>query len=278
VRFTTYAGIISPTYVSHVGDWLTTSASHVEDLQLAIASHDGGTNLVITSHTAHTSPTSVIHGGHSSPTSVCHVGDFILASASHAGSMSPATTSHAGGIHTIEKPRRVRCKPKFLCMLCKGHHLTHLCPATIVLQEAWSLTEGPSNSESYLASQPSLVDTTVMSMQSSSNTHLPLGVDASLDLVFSHPFQPTVEEVVVLMQSSADPTLLLESDKPKEVTSPMQYLVNPTLILEGDASFDHVFKISSFVPSSLESFPLSSSMLPPSPREVSFDWNDIVEP
>jgi hypothetical protein len=185
-----HTGIISPTSVSHVGDGSTTSASHVEDQQPATASHAGGTSLVISSHTAHTSPTSASHVGDSSPTSASHVGDFLLASASHAGSMSPATASHAGGIHMIEKPRCVRHKPKFLCRLCKGDHLTHLCPATVVVQEAWSFPRGPSGSESSLASQPSLVDTTVMSMQYSADTPLPLGVDASLDLVVSHPVQP----------------------------------------------------------------------------------------
>jgi hypothetical protein len=99
----------------------------------------------------------------------------------------------------------------------------------------------------------------------------------SLDHVVSHPIQPMVEEVVMSMQSSVDPTLLLESDKSKEVTLSMQSSVNPTLLLGGDASFDHVLSISSSVPSEQGSIPLSLSMLPPSPRMVSFDWNDIVE-
>jgi hypothetical protein len=122
------------------------------------------------------------------------------------------------------------------------------------------------------------VQPAVVSMQSSTDTTPIFGGDASLDLVVSHPIQPMVEEVVMLMQSLVDPTLLLESDKPKEVTLSMQSSVNPTLLLEGDASFDHVLSISSSVPSSLGSIPLSSSMLPPSPRVVSFDWNDLVEP
>jgi hypothetical protein len=201
--------------------------------------------------------------------------------------MSLATASHAGGIHTIEKRRCVRRKPKFLCRICKGDHLTCLCPATVVLQEAWFFPGGPLGSESSLDSQPSLVDTTVIPMPSSANTPLPLGADASLDLVVSHPvqlavmsmqslidatpifggdasldlvvshpIQLTVEEVVVLMQYSVDPTLLLESEKPKEVTLSMQYFTNPTLILEGDVSFDHVLSISSSVPYSLQSIPL----------------------
>ena len=119
---------------------------------------------------------------------------------------------------------------------------------------------------------------TVMPMQSLTDTIPFLGSDVSLDLVVSHPIQPTVEKVVVSMQFSVDPNLLLESDNSKEVTLSMQYSVNPTLLLKGDASFDHVLRISSSVPSSLGRIPLSSSMLSPSPRVVSFDWNNLVEP
>jgi hypothetical protein len=127
------------------------------------------TNIVISSHIAHTSPTSSTH-----------VGEFLLASA-----------SHVGGIHMNEKTRCVRCKPKFLCRLCKGDHLTCLCPATAVVQEAWSFPGGPSGFELSLSSQPSLVDTIVMPMQYSADTPIPLRVDASLDLVVSHPIQET---------------------------------------------------------------------------------------
>jgi hypothetical protein len=77
--------------------------------------------------------------------------------------MSPATTSHVRGIHAIEKPRRIRRKPKFF----KGDHLTHLCPPIVVVQEARSLPGGPSGSESSLVSQhsnPSFIDTMVVSM------------------------------------------------------------------------------------------------------------------
>jgi hypothetical protein len=108
----------------------------------------------------------------------------------------------------IEKPRRcIRHKPKFLCRICKGDHLTHLCPATVVVQEEWSLPGGPSGSESSLVSHssPSLVDTMVVPMQYSADTPLLLGGDASLDLVVSHPVQP----LVVSMQYSTDTTLFL---------------------------------------------------------------------
>jgi hypothetical protein len=103
---------------------------------------------------------------------------------------------------------------------------------------------------------------------STDTTPICLG-DASLDLVVSHLIQPTVEELVVSMKSLVDPTLLLESDKSKEVPLLMQYSVNPTLLLGGDVSFHHVLSISSFVPSEQGSIPLSLFMLPPSHRVVS---------
>jgi hypothetical protein len=145
--------------------------------------------------------------------------------------MSPATASHVGGIHTIEKPRRIRCKPKFLCRLCKGDHLTRLCPATVVVQEAWSFPGGPSGSESSLVSQhssPSLVDTVVMPMQYSADTTLILGGDASLDLVVSHPVQP----MVVSMQSSTDTTPIFGGDASLDlvVSHPIQPMVEEVVM------------------------------------------------
>ena len=80
------------------------------------------------------------------------------------------------------------------------------------------------------------------------------------------------------MKYLVDPTLLLESEKYKEVTLSMPSSVNPTLILGGDASFNHVLRISSSIPSAQGIIPLSSITLLPSPRMVSFDWNDLVEP
>jgi hypothetical protein len=100
----------------------------------------------------------------------------------------------------------------------------------------------------------------------------------SLDLVVSHPIQPILEEVVMPMKTSINPTLLLNSDKSKEVALSMQFLANPTLLLGGDVSLDHVLIISSFVPYAQGSIPLSSSTLHPSPRVVSFDWNDLIYP
>jgi hypothetical protein len=123
-----------------------------------------------------------------------------------------------------------------------------------------------------------LVQTVVVPMHSSTNTTHVLGSDASLDHVVLHPIQPMVEEVVMPMKYLSDPTLLLESENSMEVTLSMQYSFNPTLLLGDDADFDHVLSISSSIPSEQGSIPLSLSTLPPSPRMVSFDWNDLVEP
>jgi hypothetical protein len=76
-----------------------------------------------------------------------------------------------------------------------------------------------------------LVDEVVVSMQSSADSTLVFGGDASLDHVLSHHIQPMVEEVVMLMKSLVDPTLLLESEKSKEVTLSMKSLANSTLLL-----------------------------------------------
>jgi hypothetical protein len=207
-----HIGIISPTSTSHVGDWSKTFAIHVEDQNPSVVSHDVCTSLVIASYTAH-----------SSPTSASHVGYFLLVSANHAGRNSPAIVNDVGGIHTIENPRRVRRKPKFLCRICEGNHLNHLCPATAPIPKAWSFLGGPLGSDSSLSSQPSLVDTTVMLMKYSDDTPLPLGVDASLDFFVSHPVQPTV----VLMPSSIDTTPIFGGDSSLNifVSHPIQPMV-----------------------------------------------------
>jgi hypothetical protein len=215
-----HTGIISPTYASHVGYWSTTSKHHVEELQPAAASHAGGTCLVTASNTAHPSPTSY-----------SHVEFFLLASASHAGSMSPATASYAGGIHMIEKPRRLRHKPIFFCRTYEGRHLTRLCPVTTRIPEAWGSPKGPSGSEPSMVSQhsvPSLVDTTIMPMKSSTETSFPLGVDASFDLVFSH----LVQLVVMSMKYSTDTSPMFKADASLDLV--VLHLVQPMVVIQVD--------------------------------------------
>jgi hypothetical protein len=64
-----------------------------------------------------------------------------------------------------------------------------------------------------------LVQPTVTSMQSSTDNTPIFWGDAPIDLVVSHPIKPMVEEVVVSMKYLIDPTLILESDKSKEVVA-----------------------------------------------------------
>jgi hypothetical protein len=121
-----------------------------------------------------------------------------------------------------------------------------------------------------------LVQPTVVSMQSlTENTPIFWG-DAPLDLVVSHPIQPMVEELVVSMQYSIDPTLLLESDKSKEAVASMQFSVDLALLVLVLYLLCHILSIYSLAPSEQERVLLFLSSLPPSLDEVPFDWDGLV--
>jgi hypothetical protein len=246
----------SPTSASHVGDRSTTSASHVEDQHPASASYAGGTHPPSASHAGGKSPVTASHTGNRSVASASHVIDPSLTSASHVGDVQPTTASHAGGINSVEKPRRIGRKPKFPCKLCKGDHLTHLCPGIPEVQRLWSLSASSSDSESFEVSSQSiqpLVEKVVMPMQSSADPTPLLRGEVPLDLVVSQPIQPLVEKVVMSMQSSADPTPLLGGEVPldhvvsqpiqplvEKVVMPMQSSADPTPLLGGEVPLDHV--------------------------------------
>jgi hypothetical protein len=212
-----YSGAPSPTSTIHVGDGLMTFASHVENPLPFVVNHVGGITLVSTSHINVAFPTSIHHVGYESLTYSIHV-----------ESMSPAIVNNVGG---IEKPRRLKRKPKFLCRTYKGDHLTHLCPATIGIPEAWGSPKGPLDSEEFVVSPhpiPPFIDTAIISLQSSPE-HPPPIVEVGVHPipVIAHPLQPIIEEVVV----------------------PVQSLVNPTLLVEVVASFNHVAGILDPTPS-----------------------------
>jgi hypothetical protein len=202
----------SPTSVSHVGDRSKISTSHIEDQHLASTSYAGGKNAPSASHAGGKHPVPASHTGNRSVASVSHVIDPSPTSAIHVGDVQPATAIHAGGIDSIDKLRWIGCKPKFPCKLCKGDHLTHLCPSLLEVQRLWSLSANSSDFESSVVSsqfiQP-LVEKMVMPMQSSTDPTPLLGGEVPLDLVVSQPIQPLVEKLVMPMQSSADPTPLL---------------------------------------------------------------------
>jgi hypothetical protein len=117
-------------------------------------------------------------------------------------------------------------------------------------------------------------------MQSSVDPTPLLGGEVPLDHVVSQPMQPLVEKVV--MSSSiflVDPTILLvESVKSTKVVTSMPSSTDPTPLLGSEVSTDYVFSISNSVLSEQGGIPLIPSTPPPSPRMVSFDWNDLVEP
>jgi hypothetical protein len=131
----------------------------------------------------------------------------------------------------------------------------------------------------------------VMLMQSSADSTPLLGGEVPLDHVVSQPTQPLVEKVVMSMQSSVDHTLLLGGEVPLDhvflqpihplvmkVVMPMQSSNDPTPLLGSEVSTDYVFSVSSSVLSEQGGIPLIPSTPPTSPRMVSFDWNDLVEP
>jgi hypothetical protein len=138
----------SSTSASHVGDRSTTFASHIEDQHPASTSYAGCTHPPSTSHAGEKSPVTASHTGNSFAASAIHVIDPSLTSASHVGDVKPATTSHSEGIDSVEKPRRIGHKPKFPCKLCKGDHLTHLCPGIPEVQRLWSLSASSYDYES----------------------------------------------------------------------------------------------------------------------------------
>jgi hypothetical protein len=181
----------SPTSTSHVGDRSTTSISHVEDQHPASASYVGGT------HTP-----SASHAGGKSPFTASHTGNRFVASASHVGDVKPTTVSHVGGINSIEKPRQIGRKPKFPCKLCKGDHLTHLCPDIPEVQRLWSLSASSSDSDYFEVSSQSiqpLVEKVVMLMQSLIDPTPHLGGEVPLYHVVSQLIQPLVAKVVMSM-------------------------------------------------------------------------------
>jgi hypothetical protein len=192
----------SPTSESHVGDRSTTSASHIEDQHPASGSYVGGTHTPSTSDAGGKILVTSSHTGNRSVAFASHVIDPSLTSASHVGDVQPTTASHVGGINFVEKPRRIGCKPKFPCNICKGDHLTHLCPGILEVQRLWSLSASSSDFESFEVSSQSiqpLVENVVTLMQSSVDPTPLLRGEVPLDHVVSHPIQPLAEKVVIPM-------------------------------------------------------------------------------
>jgi hypothetical protein len=192
----------SPTYASHVGDRSSNSTSHVEHQHSASSSHAGGKHPPSASHAGGKRPVPSSHTGNRSVAFAIHAIDSSPTSASHVGDVKPTTASHAVGIHYVEKPIWIGCKPKFPCKICKGDHLTHLCPDIPEVQILWSLSARSFDYESSeVSSQPiqQLVEKAVMTIQSSVDPTPLLGGEVPLNHVVLQPIQPLVEKVLTPM-------------------------------------------------------------------------------
>ena len=113
------------------------------------------------------------HTSKESPTSASHVQDPLQ-----------TTASHVGGMEVDKKPGRRSFKPKFPCKICKGDHLTHLCPGIPEVQRIWSEFESSSTPTS--------------------------------DMVPRQSHQPLVDHVAEPVQSLADYTPLLGGEAPNK--------------------------------------------------------------
>jgi hypothetical protein len=205
-----------------------------------------------------------------------------LASEQHAD--DPPSTSH----DTIGKKKS---RVKFLCMLCKGGHLTHLCPH---MDEASKLLEDMTVSQPQLPAayhklslNPPIVDGMINLVPLSVSL-----VDQMVNLVTS--LDEPVDQVVDPIPSSVNPTLPLESEtqavdsfppvdpilplgNETQVVDLISPSVDPTLPLESKPDTAHVFLVDtdSAVSGGIPPSPMEP---PPSNEANSFDWGVLTGP
>jgi hypothetical protein len=204
-----------------------------------------------------------------------------------------------------------KSRVKFPCMLCKGSHLTHLCPC---MDEASKLLEDMTVSQPQLLAtyrklslNPPVVDGMITPVPSPVNsvdhvvnlvTSLAEPVDKVVDPIPSSvnlilPSERETKEVD-LIPSSVNPTLPLESvtqavapfphvdpilplENETQVVDLISPSVDPTLPLESKADNSHVFlvDIDSAVSGGIPPFPVK---LPPSNEAIHFDWGVLTGP
>jgi hypothetical protein len=205
-----------------------------------------------------------------------------LASEQHAD--NPPSTSH----DTVGKKKS---RVKFPCMLCKGSHLTHLCPH---MDEASKLLEDMTISQPQLPAayrklslNPPIVDGMITPVPSPVNP-----VDHVVNLVTS--LVEPVDKVVDPIPSSVNPTLPLESDTqvvdlfpPVDPILPLENetqvvdlispSVDPTLPLESKPDTAHVFLVDTDS-AMLGGIPPSPVEPPPSNEAIHFDWGVLTGP
>jgi hypothetical protein len=205
-----------------------------------------------------------------------------LASEQHAN--SPPSTSH----DTVGKKKS---RVKFPCMLCKGSHLTHLCPH---MDEASKLLEDMTVSQPQLPAayrklslNPPIVDGMINPVPLSVSP-----VDPVVNLVTS--LDEPVDQVVDPIPSSVNPTLPLESDtqavdpfpsvdpilpleNETQVVDLISPSIDPTLPLESKPDTTHIFLVDTESPV-LRGIPPSPVRPPPSNEAIRFDWGVLTGP
>jgi len=175
---------------------------------------------------------------------VSHIGITCPTTVSNVGDSSPNSTNHVG-VEPLASASHAKSIPPSIVSYVGGIHTIEK-PQCIGRNPKFlcRICKGGQLTR--------LVPTTVVVEEANSLSDNPPGSQSSL--VSQHSNSCLIDTSIMPMQSSADTNHVFRSG----------------------ASFDHVINISSLVSSEKESGPLSPSMLPPIPREVSFDWDGIV--
>jgi hypothetical protein len=207
--------------------------------------------------------------------------------------MSSASEQHADDLPSTSHDTvgKKKSRVKFPCMLCKGSHLTHLCPC---MEEASKLLEDMTVSQPQLPAayrklslNPPVVDGMITPVPSPVNP-----VDHVVNLVTS--LVEPVDKVVESIPSSVNPTLPLESETqvvdpfpPVDPILPLENethvvdlispSVDPTLPLESKPDTAHVFLVDTDSPVS-GGVPPSPVGPPPSNENIRFDWDVLTGP
>jgi hypothetical protein len=214
--------------------------------------------------------------------STCPHQPTLLASEQHAD--NPPSTSH----DTVGKKKS---RAKFPCMLCKGIHLTHLCPR---MDEASKLLEDITISQPQLPAAYRKLSLNPPIVGGMINP-VPLSVspfDQVVNLVTS--LDEPIDQVVDPIPSSVNPTLPLKSEtqvvdpfppinpilpleNETQVVDLISPSVDPTLPLESKPDTAHVFLIDteSLVPRGIPPSPMEP---PPSNEAIYFDWDVLTGP
>jgi hypothetical protein len=272
-----------PTSVKHVGKQPVTinSAGSVDDVKITQTTHKPKypCRLCKGSHLLKDCPglSKVIEAWSTHPRQP-------MSSASEQNADDPPSTSH----DTVGKKKS---RVKFPCMLCKGSHLTHLCPC---MDEASKLLEDMTVSQPQLPAayhklslNPHVVDGMITPVPSPVNP-----VDHVVNLVTS--LVEPVDKMVDLIPSSVNPTLPLESEtqavdlvppvdpilpleNETQVVDLISSSVDPTLPLKSKPNTAHVFLVDTDSNMS-GGIPPSPVKPPPSNEAIHFDWDALTGP